>query len=243
MSIKKSIYTSATPTIVPGVYGKAEIEYLSDLRRYTLTCNGVSWMEADRDFKYTRDTMIAQYELAYGNVLVTGLGFGVLTTALAEKDEVTSVTVLELSEDVIRAFTTNNQVSDKVKIVQADATSFTSDIKYDCLLPDHYELQTFKWRIKDMNRLAETINHDVFWPWSIEDIFLKEVYPRYQVKCSTSELFKKYGTEIPEKWRDFVVKNFNSHPTLMSIEDSKLLEYLRKTAVYYYDVPNPYSFF
>lgn len=238
-----SIYETKTPLIVPGIYGNVEIQYLPNLRRYTLTCNGVSWMETDRDFRHTRDTMIAQYDLAYGDVLITGLGFGIITTAIAEKEEVTSVTVLELSEDVIRAFTTNNQVSDKVKIIQADATTFTSDTKYDCLLLDHYELQRYDWRVKDMNRAAKAINHDVFWPWSIEEIFLKQVYPRYRFKYSTKELFEKHGSDMPQKWREFITNTFDSHPCLMSIEDDRLLDYLRRAAIYYYDIPNPYEFF
>ena len=239
----KSIYDAKTPNIVPGVYGNAEIEYIPELDRYTLTCNGVSWMETDKNCMHTRNTMFAQYDLAYGDVLVTGLGFGILTTAIAEKDEVTSITVLELSEDVISAFITNNQVSDKVKIVQADATTFTSETKYDCLLPDHYELQSYKWRVKDMNRLAGNIKHDVFWPWSIEEIFLKERFPRYSVKCSSSELFEKYADRIYPEWQDFIKKSFNSHPTLLNIKSSKLVSYLQKHAIYYYDIPNPYEFF
>lgn len=243
MKTQKSIYEAETPVIVPGIYGNAEIEYLPELRRYTLTCNGVSWMETDQDFMHTRETMYAQYDLAYGDVLVTGLGFGILATAIASKEEVTSVTVLELSEDVIRAFVENNQVSDKLKIIQADATKYISDTQYDCLLPDHYELQNYKWRVKDMNRLAEAIPHKDFWPWSIEEIFLKNSYPRYEVECSSEELFEKYGEEIPAKWREFIQTTFNGHQTLMSIDDVKLIGYLKRAAKYYYDIPNPYMFF
>lgn len=228
---------------MPGKYGNAEIEYAAELDRFSLTSNGVLWMETESNCHHTRNTMFSQYDVAYGDVLVTGLGFGILTTALAEKDEVSSVTVLELSEDVIGAFIQNNQVSDKVKIIQADATTFTSDIKYDCLLPDHYELQTFKWRIKDMNRLAEAVPHDVFWPWSVEEIFLKKKYPRYAVKCSSDEVLQKYAKSIPTEWKQFIKNEFNSHPTLLNIEEEKLFDYLKKHAIYYYDFPNPYEFF
>lgn len=238
-----SIYTATTPKIVPGKYGNAEIEYIPELDRYTLTCNGVSWMETESDCMHTKNTMCSQYDLAYGDVLITGLGFGILTTAISEKDNVTSVTVLELSQDVIDAFLANNQPNNKVKIIKADACKYTTEVKYDCLFLDHYELQTFKWRIKDMNNIAQRIKHDTFWPWSLEEIFLKELYPRYKYDIGSAALFEQYGSEMPEKWREFINSGFNSHPTLIGISDELLIGYLKKTAIYYYDVPNPYQFF
>lgn len=241
MQVHQSIYSVKTPKIAPGSYGKSKIEYDHLSGWYTLSTSGTNWMQTDRDYTHTRNTMFAHFDLAHGDVLITGLGFGIIATAIAEKEEVTSVTVLEISQDVIDAFLANNVPSEKIKIIQADACTYETDIEYDCLLPDHYELQDYEWRIKDMNRIASTIPHKVFWPWSIEEIFLKDAYPLSKYMVSCRELFDLYSKEMPGKWKSFVSKNFNSHPTLLGIEDYKLIEYLEKTAVYYYDIPNPFK--
>jgi hypothetical protein len=238
MSSNKSIHDLEMPKIQPGIYdGSVEIVYEKAIDRYILTCNGVVWMETDGEYINTKNTMYAQYDLAFGDVLVTGLGFGIIALAIAQKEEVSSVTVLELSKGVIDEFQSANPANDKIKIIQADATTYIPTTKFDCVMPDHYELQKYDWRIKDMNRLANAVDHSVFWPWSLEEIFLKYLYPRYIYKMKSEELFKIHSDKMPEKWKAFIVKYFESNESLLNIEKTKLLNYLKKTAIYYYDVP------
>lgn len=230
-----SIYDSEMPVIVPGKYGDIDIEYFDDIESYILSQNGVQWIKTDKYFIVSKDLLHSQYDLAYGDVLVTGLGFGIIAKALANKQIVSSVTVLELNRDVIDAYIANNILEPNVKIIQADASTYVTDKKYDCLLPDHYELQPMSWILKDMKTIAKNIPNDVYWPWGIEEMFFIKVYPKKQINLSSKEFLEKYKEEIPVKWKEFVVNNLDSQSTLLNLNEEKLFEYLEKYAPYYYD--------
>lgn len=242
MSVEKSIYDIEMPKIVPGTYGEVDILLIQNETSYLLERQGIPWMCTDIDCLYAKDTSYSQHDLAYGNVLVTGLGFGILAKALSEKPEVDSVTVIEIEQDVIDAFLSHNTLNSKVSIIQGDATTYTSDLKYDCLLPDHYESQSMSWRIKDMNSLSKRIKHDVFWPWSIEEIFLDHTYPRYQYTVleenesiySLDSITKEDVDVLHSKWGAFIDKNFGGNQSLLAISPDKLALYLEKFAKYYY---------
>ena len=72
-----------------------------------------------------RDHM-SMYYRAKGNVLIAGLGLGWITLAVASKPEVKSITVVELSPDVISLVgpTIEKQIKQDFKIVQADINEF-----------------------------------------------------------------------------------------------------------------------
>ena len=61
---------------------------------------------------------------AKGSVLVNGLGLGVLLKALLNKPEVTNVTVIEKSEDVIKLVAPTYLSDQRVKIINADAFEY-----------------------------------------------------------------------------------------------------------------------
>lgn len=57
---------------------------------------------------------------ANGHILVAGLGLGMVTGMLAHREEVLSITVIELSEDVITLVGEHCRKDNKVKIIQGD---------------------------------------------------------------------------------------------------------------------------
>jgi hypothetical protein len=242
MTDSLSIYDTEPPKIVPGTYGEVEIRLIQNDTAYVLERSGIPWMCTDVSFSACRDSLYSQYDLAYGDVLITGLGFGILLKALSQKPEVSSVTVVEIEDEVINAFLANNTINSKVSIVSGNASTYISDQKYDCLLPDHYETQTMEWRIKDMNNIANRIEHDVFWPWSIEEIFLEKTYPRYHYDTPGKEkvlhTLESVMAEDPGilhgKWKAFIDKDFSSNQSLLSIDPTKLSIYVQKYAKDYY---------
>ncbi len=74
------------------------------------------------------ETMKEPVEQAFGNVLTYGLGLGYYTYMISEKENVDSITVVEMNEDVINLFQTHilpqfkNQ--QKIKIIKADAFEY-----------------------------------------------------------------------------------------------------------------------
>jgi hypothetical protein len=235
VSDEKSIYDVEMPVIVPGVYGNCSIEESEDSGAYVLRYRGIQWMATDKEFVSAKDLLYSQFELAYGDVLITGLGFGILAKALAQKESVKSVTVLELNKEVIYAFLGSNEPDPKITLIEADASTFESETKYDCLLPDHYELQGVDWSLNDMRDMQKRIKHDVYWPWGIEELFFVKMYPRARYSLSSKMLFETYKEEIPVKWREFVQEHLDNHPTLADISEEKLVEYLKKHAAHHYD--------
>lgn len=72
---------------------------------------------------------------ATGHVLIHGLGLGMCVEAVMHKEEVLSITVIELSEDVIKLVAPTYQ-HPKVQIIQADALKFKPTRKYDVVWHD-----------------------------------------------------------------------------------------------------------
>ena len=66
---------------------------------------------------------------AHGKILINGLGLGVLLKALLEKPEVTEITVIEKSEDVIKLVAPTYTSDARVKIINADAFSYKPEKK------------------------------------------------------------------------------------------------------------------
>ena len=87
--------------------------------------NGRIWMTVTPN---EIETMKDPIEQAFGNVLTYGLGLGYYTYMISEKENVDSITVVEMNEDVINLFQTyilpqfkNHQ---KIKIIKANAFEY-----------------------------------------------------------------------------------------------------------------------
>ena len=72
-----------------------------------------------------RDFIIAMHH-SIGHVLINGLGLGVVLQAVAKRKEVESVTVIELSKDVINLAQNHyhKMFKEKIQIINDDAFSF-----------------------------------------------------------------------------------------------------------------------
>ena len=77
---------------------------------------------------------------AKGNVLINGLGIGMCLKAVLEKEEVTGVTVIEKSADVIGLVAPHYQ-DDRLEIINADAYEYKppKGVRYDCVWHDIWD--------------------------------------------------------------------------------------------------------
>ena len=92
------------------------------------------------------NSMRGQMESAFGNVLVLGMGLGYYQYVVSGKPNVKSVTVVEISSEIIEIFNDNIlphfPCSDKIKIINADAIKFMDSVKpgeYDFIFADIWE--------------------------------------------------------------------------------------------------------
>lgn len=73
---------------------------------------------------------------AHGDVLIGGLGIGMILLAIQDKDSVHSITVVEKNQDVIDAVYPQLPVNQKVSLICDDVYTWKPDKKYDCIYMD-----------------------------------------------------------------------------------------------------------
>ena len=70
---------------------------------------------------------------AHGDIILGGLGIGMVIMAIQDKPEVHSITVIEKNQEVIDLVASQLELNDKVKIVHADVFDWNPEkgVKYD----------------------------------------------------------------------------------------------------------------
>lgn len=106
------------PIIKQSITGRAKIIEYKNM--YRLYIGAKQWMALDMNNKNEINEFYSSYDLSYGDVLLSGLGFGILAQWIASKPEVKSVTVVEFSQDVVDMFLKNNKLHEKIKLVVED---------------------------------------------------------------------------------------------------------------------------
>lgn len=166
----------------------------------------------------------ACYDLAYGDVLITGLGFGMLATWLAAKPEVTSVTVLEFSQEVIDLFASSNPATDKITIELGDAKTYATNNKFDCIFLDHFPDHSDKPIYEEVLSISKNIpNHNVLWFWSLEQWYLKNYYGFDYILFVTNPPDLE-PLDLYKQWQRF--KSDISVSTIPKLDAVKVKEYI-----------------
>lgn len=79
--------------------------------------------------------------MAKGTILINGLGIGVLVKALLEKSEVTEITIIEKSKDVIKLSAPTYEMDKRVTVINADAFEYQppKGKRYNCVWHDIWD--------------------------------------------------------------------------------------------------------
>ncbi len=119
---------------------RSPLSYFTSNESYlALTYNDEVWMSITPNEINTMAPYISQ---AKGNVLVLGLGLGYYPFMISEKEEVKSITIVELDQNIIDIFKKNLLPlfphKDKIKIIKGDALDYLKNNKshYDCIFAD-----------------------------------------------------------------------------------------------------------
>lgn len=169
--------------------------------------------------------LYSSYDLAKGNVALSGLGFGVLALWVANKPGVKTVTVFENSQEIIHMFLKHNICPYNLKIVCADINEIVTDEHYDCLFLDHYEKEDTLTKYMNMSTICENIpNHDIFWAWSLEKEYIKLMYRLSDYFMLDHDLTRNI-IDFSEKWEDFI-KNVFPLKNIPKLNNSKINEYI-----------------
>lgn len=120
-----------------------------------------TYMELDTNYDFL--------SAAHGDVLIGGLGLGLIVRIIQDKPEVTSITIVEYHQDVIDLVTAQVPFNEKVKIVLGDAKTYKPEkgVKFDCIYMD-----IWNW-----------LNSDVYWN---DMVPMKKHYRKYLKKKDIS---------------------------------------------------------
>lgn len=88
------------------------------------------------DSPFERETNKIFLEKAKGDVLIYGLGEALIVLPIMEKEEVTSVTIVEKYQDVVDLITSQVSFNDKVSIEIGDVFFHEPKKKYDTIIID-----------------------------------------------------------------------------------------------------------
>jgi spermidine synthase len=156
---------------------------------YELLTNDERWMLVNTTSKQELNEFYSSYDLAEGNVLLSGFGFGILPQWIASKESVKSVTVVELNQEVIDLFLLHNSLNPKIKIVVSDIRNYHDDTLYDWAIFDHYEAARVPTK-QDFDLLSNNLNFKNLWFWSLED--------KLENYTSWSSFKSDYSSKLPD---------------------------------------------
>lgn len=185
---------------------------------FTLFCNGERWLVHNILTQNSAFEVYSHYHLAKGHCICTGLGFGIRESWLLNKPEVTKLTVIERSKELIEY---HRQIKspflDHIEIIEYDATEYKG--KCDTLLLDHYEFEHLNEEkfLDDVRNVVNNIECDTLWFWPLEKLllmngiwnhsFCKDRYEWYRRKTKLDKLPDLESEDIMSFCLGFVAGN------------------------------------
>jgi hypothetical protein len=224
MKLLETFKNDFLPNVVIKEGTSNNVSIVDDNGTWRLYGDDVQFMQLVAKTNREIKELYSSFDLAYGDVLITGLGFGIISLWVANKPGVTSVTVIENSQDVIDLFLANNELPENVTIILGDADNYTTDTHYDCLLLDHFKDGDERpFTYARVQNVARNIPHDLFWFWSIEQ--------RYACRICDFTLEDLYihpvdfgDYDFGSKWRAWI--DVLDIPTVPLVTPEKIKEYI-----------------
>lgn len=167
----------------------------------------------------------SSYDLAYGDVLMSGWGFGLAPCWISKKSQVRSVTVIEKYPEVIEIFKRNNEIPENVKIIYDDVKTYKTEDKYDCVFLDHLPDHDLSPVFDEIGTIAKNIpNHNVMWIWSLELRYMMDV-----IGFTNHDLYgapkSMDNIDLESGWSEYVKRY--SAPKIPILDQEKLSVYIK----------------
>jgi hypothetical protein len=159
----RAVFKPGCRTIEPGTYKKLIF------KKNTTMSNTPAEIEDHMDFIYKARNG--------GHILINGLGLGVALKAILENDNIESITVVEISEDVIKLVAPYYEKDKRVNIIHADAFTWKppKGIRYSAVWHDIWNNITSE-NLPEMTRLHRKYGRRTDWQGS----WCKDLCIRYR---------------------------------------------------------------
>lgn len=146
-----------------------------------LTCNGDVVMSNTPMEERTNRRFVVS---ANGDVLIGGLGIGMIIMAIQDEPKVKSITVIEKSQEVIELVASKLPFNDKVQIINADVFTWKPEKgqKFDCIYMD-------------------------IWNWVNSDVWEEEMKPLKRKYCHYMKSKSESPKRFTECWAEWEAKN------------------------------------
>lgn len=115
------------------------------------------------DSAMEQDTNIEHVRGAKGDVLIAGMGMGMILLAMQDRPEITSITVIEISQELHDFVRPNLDLNDKVNIIISDIHDYIPDRKFDTVYCDiwndisannYEEMNDLSYKFKDVPKVS-----------------------------------------------------------------------------------------
>lgn len=160
---------------------RATLDGISPGRYVKLTHNGEVVMSNTNMEKRTNSSFVVN---AYGDVLIGGLGIGMIIMAIQLHDKVKSITVIEKNQEVIDLVASQLPFNDKVRIINADV---------------------FEWKPERGQRF-DCIYMDI-WNWVNSDIYHEEMKPLKRKYGHYLKPISESPNRFNDCWAEWNAKN------------------------------------
>jgi hypothetical protein len=160
------------PTLKCGNFGSVEIRE-NEPGYYYLYINGEQWMAYNTKTHLEAYELYSHYILAEGHVIATGMGFGARENWILSKPNVTKLTIIELSEDLIgyhKQLGSSFLKDPRVEVINCDASEYKGSC--DVLLLDHYEMLDSESTLANVKLVQDNIECNTMWFWPFERIIM-----------------------------------------------------------------------
>ena len=185
-------------------------------RAFLLKLNGEKWMVYHPGSLYEEREFTSSVELAYGKCVLSGLGFGILAGMLLENPKVSSITVYEVSKEVIEMNRLHGESFKKIEVIHKSIRDVRG-ITCDCLLLDHYEKEKDVVILNDVIAISENIDANCIWFWRAEPMIqrfkdkgkianIEEAYNLWVTQTGLTNLpkfTKKQLTHYIDQWQHY----------------------------------------
>jgi hypothetical protein len=172
-----------SPNIVEDKINELEIK-LNPRNTFELRVKNVLWLKHNLNTLCSVMEMYSHYMLAEGDVICTGLGFGLRENWLLSNNKVKKILCIENCKELIEYHNKHNPIlMRKIKVINKDAEKYIG--KCDTLLIDHYEEGSDDFILNKVEKVVKNIKHKKLWFWRIENMLTYIPYLNLRKKFST----------------------------------------------------------